>query len=650
MSVRTGEAVAMKSTRRAVVARGFAAAGALLGFGALAVFGGSIGLGAGLNVAGSAQGTQVTVAAPAVSLVCPIPLSQGADTVGDLGLTGNEASGPQMVRTHTVALINGAGQVGFGALKAPSVEGDAESGSNDPNASENESSEQQAPEVSPLAAPIGGTNEQPKAAIVRSADQSGAFLATTKNRSVAASNEFSTAALLSGNTSGDARGIAAASCGAAASEHWLMGGSTAVGSSTKLVVQNPSVTPATVTLTLWGPSGRIELAGSQTLLVPGGGQVETLLEGVAAEQRRLGVHVEAQGALVTAYLEHKELDGLTPHGVDYVTGTAAPSRVQVLSGVALFGEKVDAETASFVRILVPDFSAPENLAEQSEDDAAEVTQDVIGTARVTLVGPSGNVVLFGAQDIDLVSGQVHDVSLAGAPRGVYSLVVESDVPMVAGAKALREGTADPATPLLGAPLDFAWVSAAPVFSSPLFDTRQSFVQNDVRSSEISDELVASSSAGAVALPPGIEGTLSLAGLPALDSVAQFAQVVAEIPRDYSALAEGSAQNTETETDEQKLARENWKPQITATVTAFKADGSVAGTKSVALAFGQSLAVALSDFPDASALSVTDVAGGIVDWSVSFSAKAIPGSTTRIAPIAVTQEPATVVVSRAAQLD
>ena len=153
-------------------------------------------------------------------------------------------------------------------------------------------------------------------------------------------------------TAGDLRGLAAASCSAPDISHWLVGGSTEVGSSAQLVLQNPGRTPATVRLSVWGPGGPVVLSGGGQYLVPPGEEVVTLVEAVAPEQRRLAVHVESTGGTVAAYLQHSTLDGLVPVGVDFVAPGAEPGTALAL-GVTSAGESVEDPSAPQLRLLAP---------------------------------------------------------------------------------------------------------------------------------------------------------------------------------------------------------------------------------------------------------------------------------------------------------
>lgn len=251
-------------------------------------------------------------------------------------------------------------------------------------------------------------------------------------------------------TSGDLRGIAAGSCRAPSAETWLVGGSTALGSSARLVLQNPGSTPATVRLDLWGPGGPVELAGAPEYLVPAGTERVVLLEGVAAEQARVVVRLRAAGGLVTGYLQDSQLRGLLPAGVDYVVAGTAPDERQVVPGLTVTTTAIDGADTPVLRLLAPG--------------------DHGGTATISLLGSDGAVALPGAEEVELRAGEVLDVPLAGLAAGAWTAVVTSDVPVVASALLTRGeavGLPDAGT-LSRSPLERAWAPAVrPGASGPL---------------------------------------------------------------------------------------------------------------------------------------------------------------------------------------
>jgi len=284
-------------------------------------------------------------------------------------------------------------------------------------------------------------------------------------------------------TDGDLRGLVAASCSRASTESWLVGAGTSLGSSARLVLDNPGRTAATVSVDLWGPSGPVELAGAPQYLVPAGEERVVLLEGVAAEQERVVVHVVASGGLVGAYLQDSALRGLVPAGTDDVVPGAAPALRQVVPGLSVTGSTVDGADVALLRLLAPGTQA--------------------GTATISLLGPEGSVELPGATEVDLEAGAVLDVPLGGLPAGHYTLVVDADVEVVAGALLTRglgvglppDAVGDPQD---GPPLDRAWAPS-----------------------------VALGAAGPLALPPGVDGEVVIGAVP-VPGVTGVAQATLEL--------------------------------------------------------------------------------------------------------------------------
>ena len=112
-------------------------------------------------------------------------------------------------------------------------------------------------------------------------------------------------------TAGDLRGLAAASCQQPVADAWLLGGATDLSSTAQLVLDNAGSTPAEVTVAIWGPSGPVDLTGERYLVAPGAERV-VVLGGIAAEQRRLAVHVTATGGRVGVHVQDSAIDGFTP--------------------------------------------------------------------------------------------------------------------------------------------------------------------------------------------------------------------------------------------------------------------------------------------------------------------------------------------------
>ncbi|GIG39643.1 DUF5719 family protein [Cellulomonas phragmiteti] len=212
-------------------------------------------------------------------------------------------------------------------------------------------------------------------------------------------------------SAGDARGLAAASCRAPASDDWFVGGSTAVGATATLVLANPGLTAAQVELELFGPNGRVEPTTTQHVVAPGATKTVDL-GGAAADQAALVVHVTVTGGMVSAHVQDTAVRGFTPAGTDLVVPGAPPATRQVVTGLVAAESEVGGPDAPMLRLLAPG--------------------DASTTASLVLLGADGPVDLPGAQRVPLTAGEVTDVPLGGLPAGAYTVVVDADVPVVAG--------------------------------------------------------------------------------------------------------------------------------------------------------------------------------------------------------------------------
>ncbi|GAA3679356.1 DUF5719 family protein [Arthrobacter ginkgonis] len=241
---------------------------------------------------------------------------------------------------------------------------------------------------------------------------------------------------------GDLAGLAVSRCQSPASDQWLLGASTTVGSTAVLVLANPSGTAATVNLELHGAEGPIDAANTSGLVLAPGESRSIVLAGLAAGEAALSVRVRSAGGPVTALIQQSVLRGLTPGGVDYIEPAAAQSPTQAVPGVAVQDPAATRKVAAQdgystavpeLRVVVPG------------------TQDA--TLRVRALGPDGEAALPGNGTVTAAAGATTAVALDGLPAGTYTLVVESDVAVVAGARLVRGTKED-------APVDAAWASSA----------------------------------------------------------------------------------------------------------------------------------------------------------------------------------------------
>jgi hypothetical protein len=225
---------------------------------------------------------------------------------------------------------------------------------------------------------------------------------------------------------GDLMGLAAVSCTTAGFDEWLVGGSTALGSSARLVLTNPAGASAQATVTLYGPLGQV--GDPFVVAVPARSQEQRLLEGIAAELPTLAVHVVSSGPGLIVNLQDSRLDGFQPAGTDWVSATQ-PLERQVIPSVGAEGEG----SLATLRLLAPEGAA----------------------VSVTLVTADGIQAWSGARRLDLDAGVVTDITVPVTELG--ALEITSDVPILAAARTSVERQPDEG--LEGdLALDHRWVS------------------------------------------------------------------------------------------------------------------------------------------------------------------------------------------------
>ncbi|WP_420112287.1 DUF5719 family protein [Pseudactinotalea sp.] len=235
---------------------------------------------------------------------------------------------------------------------------------------------------------------------------------------------------------GDLRGLSATACQQPVSSAVLVGGSTQLGASARLILANPGETTASVRLSGWGATG--PLPDIAPIVVPAGGVRTLLLETISLEPR-IAIRLDVEGGRVVPTIQDSSLDGLIAAGTETVSPAADPTTDLTIAGAAIS----EADSASALLRLVNPGTEPATVA-------------------VEMLGPDGAEVLPGAESSVIEAGTVVDVSLAGLPTGQYGVRVTSDVPVTGAVQMARTGSAgedDPDTP----PVDIAWLPAsAPV--------------------------------------------------------------------------------------------------------------------------------------------------------------------------------------------
>lgn len=215
------------------------------------------------------------------------------------------------------------------------------------------------------------------------------------------------------------RGLAMAECQVPRTETWLVGADTTTGRQAVLSLINPGQVLATVDIEVWGADGPISTPLGKGILVAPDTQRVFSLAGFAPEEPRPVMRVTAQGTGVVASLHYSIVRGLEADGLAVITGQPEPSVKRVITGLytppeeiigPVRGKEGYADVGGLLRVLAPDAAA---------------------IVSVRIIRPSlGDI----ETELRLEAGQVGDLALDEIGSGEYSIIIESDQPVVAGVR------------------------------------------------------------------------------------------------------------------------------------------------------------------------------------------------------------------------
>lgn len=163
--------------------------------------------------------------------------------------------------------------------------------------------------------------------------------------------------------SGDIAGLAGLTCAPTSRDQWLVGGSTVLGSSARLVLSNPADTSVRADIALHTPVGPVE--GITSVVIGPGSQRTVLLEAVEPEMPAVALRITAGGLGVSAALQDSRLDGFTAAGSDWVTSSVVGDALAVPVPV-----ESDGEGLATLALIAPE-GADVTLAMASNDGPVE---------------------------------------------------------------------------------------------------------------------------------------------------------------------------------------------------------------------------------------------------------------------------------------
>jgi hypothetical protein len=229
---------------------------------------------------------------------------------------------------------------------------------------------------------------------------------------------------------GASAGTAVVECLPPAADWWFGGASTSVGSTSTLVLSNPSSSVAVVDLVFFGPAGELSTPGSRGVSVAPRSSRSVGLSSFAPAVSALTVEVHATQGLVGAAVHVSRSDGSHSRGSEWLPAGEPPSTDVVVEPAAVAGDR---------RLVVTNPTSREALVQ----------------ARV--VDSGGEFTPVGFTDLRLPPGSVKQLRLGRSAAGPGAAVhLTSTTPVVAATVANRSGRA----------ADFAVTTSGPQLQGP----------------------------------------------------------------------------------------------------------------------------------------------------------------------------------------
>jgi hypothetical protein len=241
-------------------------------------------------------------------------------------------------------------------------------------------------------------------------------------------------------------GYLAAECGDPTNSQWLVGGSTMTGRDGVVTISNAGSVDATVDLEFWGADGPISAPAASGLVIPGHSQKSYSLAGFVPNEASPVVHVTSNGAAVWSTLQVSTIRGLTPSGLDRITGVSGPSTSVV---VPVVREPSEAEIGA-LRSGVDTGDLGTSLRLLAPGDT-----DTVASISIVMHDGSAPVEL----QAELKAGSVFEVPLEELATGDFSVFVTSPEPVLASVRFSSHSTSSSVT-------DFAWATGVPATIGP----------------------------------------------------------------------------------------------------------------------------------------------------------------------------------------
>jgi Family of unknown function (DUF5719) len=225
-----------------------------------------------------------------------------------------------------------------------------------------------------------------------------------------------TAAVTTRVASGANRSLQSAPCAAANADAWLVGGGAGIGRRSVLTLTNLDAAAATVDVTVYTAQGAQLPTPVQGVTVQPRTSMSFALDLLVPGAAATAVHVVSRSGRVASTLADSQVNGLIAQGADSVPASQGPGLREVVTGLP-----GDADAKRTLSLVVP-----------GSDDAV---------VNVHLLTTDGTLSPPQLQGLSAPAGKLTQVVVGPAQSGgPFSVVVESDRPVVAGVRTVRAAT------------------------------------------------------------------------------------------------------------------------------------------------------------------------------------------------------------------
>ena len=233
-------------------------------------------------------------------------------------------------------------------------------------------------------------------------------------------------------TRGSSGWLATTACVVSGSDQWFVGGSGALTSRAELDIVNSGLSSSIVDLFVFTSKGPLPISSQS---IPANSEKSILIDALAPGEDLVAVHAVTRSGRVSTFFLDQRKKGLRSLGADFVFDSGAPANHLVIPAILNIGQRSKRKGAGVqtLRILAPGA--------------------VDATIKASIISTDGAFAPIELDNKVIKHGNVTDLTFSPVLSGsAYSLVIDSDVPVVASVRTDISG-------------EFSWANSVKPFTN-----------------------------------------------------------------------------------------------------------------------------------------------------------------------------------------